>query len=114
MNNYFTSLIRTWVPLAVGAIISWLALHGASPHLTDSQMTNLTAALTGVIVAVYYALVRLFEHYVSPKFGWLLGVAKMPTYTATPPAPSPAVSPPVAQGEKSLDGTTPAPPAPTN
>jgi hypothetical protein len=40
------------------------------------------AAITGVLTAgfsaVYYVAVRLLEQYVTPKLGWLLGLAKSP------------------------------------
>lgn len=96
MNDYFTSLIRTYVPLIIGAVISWLALHGVNPSLTDPQYSIVVTTLTAVVTGLYYTVVRLFEHYVSPKFGWLLGLAKTPTYgsklvsgmQANSPAPS--------------------------
>lgn len=81
MNDYFTSLVRTYVPLIVGAVISWLALHGIKPSITAAQMSVLYTTLTAAVTALYYTIVRLFEHYVSPKFGWLLGLAKTPSYT---------------------------------
>jgi hypothetical protein len=46
------------------------------------------AFLTALSTGVYYLVVRVFEHYVSPRFGWLLGFPAAPTYdakTSTPP-----------------------------
>jgi uncharacterized membrane protein (DUF441 family) len=78
MNSYITSIIRTWVPILVGSVISWLATRGLS--LDKDTADAATVAATGIIIALYYVVVRLFEKYVSPKFGWLLGVAKTPVY----------------------------------
>lgn len=78
MNSYITSLIRTWTPIIVGSLISWLATRGLSidKNASDAAVTFLTA----LIIALYYVVVRLFEKYVSPKFGWLLGMASAPNY----------------------------------
>jgi len=80
MNDYVTSLIRTYVPVAVGALAAWLEQKGLNldPSATAGLMTFLTALST----AVYYLVVRLLEKYASPRFGWLLGWAKSPTYPA--------------------------------
>mgnify|MGYP000843957471 CR=1 FL=1 len=68
------SLIRTVVPFVVGWLISlpvvaWLGL-------TQEQVT---AAVTVVIGAIYYLLVRIIERR-FPSWGWLLGMATAPTY----------------------------------
>lgn len=67
------SYVRTIVPAVVGAIIAWALHHGHDIHGYEPQVT-------AVVTAVYYALARLLEHYVSPRFGWLLGVAQTPLY----------------------------------
>jgi hypothetical protein len=69
------SYVRTIVPAVVGAIIAWALHHGHDIHGYEAQ-------LTVVITAGYYGLARLLEHYVSPKFGWLLGAATAPKYAA--------------------------------
>lgn len=84
MNDYFVSQVRTWVPVAVGAVLAWLASHGTDPHLSTTALETLVAGLTGLFTALYYALARLLERHVSSKFGWLLGYAKAPTYTVKP------------------------------
>lgn len=81
MSDTIISYIRTVVPVAIGAAISFLALHGLK--LDRSTSDAIITAATGILIALYYLLVRLFEQYVSPKFGWLLGVAKKPAYGAT-------------------------------
>lgn len=73
MNALVKSLARTVVPFVVGAVITLalkagVDLHGYAPELTVA------------VGAVYYALVRVAEQYVSEHFGWLLGVAAKPVY----------------------------------
>lgn len=83
----FASIIRTIVPVIVGTILSWLLTLGIP---VDGELrTALAAALTLSLTAIYYVVVRLLETYVTPKLGWLLGLAKSPTsYTAESPAVS--------------------------
>lgn len=66
--------VRTIVPAIVGLVITLalrqgVDLHGYAPELTTA------------VTSVYYSAARLAEHYLSPKFGWLLGVAAAPKYT---------------------------------
>lgn len=76
---FWTSLVRTVVPLIVGAVIAWLVKLGIP--VDDDLSSTLATLLTLVFTAVYYALVRLLETYVTPKFGWLLGFARKVEYT---------------------------------
>ena len=78
-----TSLIRTVVPVAVGAILA--ALAQANLDLDEGLVTEV---VTAVCITVYYAIVRLLEEHVSPAWGWLLGVAKVPQYDARGPVSS--------------------------
>lgn len=76
-----TSIVRTVVPLAVGAIVS---LFAAANMTLDEGTVNAVTELIGVGVAtVYYAVVRQLETKVAPAWGWLLGVAKAPEYVDT-------------------------------
>lgn len=78
MNDYLLSLIRTWVPIAVGAVLSWLAVkYGVA--VPESISNEVTVALTGVVIGVYYAVVRALEKQ-WPAFGKLLGAARKPVY----------------------------------
>lgn len=74
------SYVRTIVPAVVGAIIAWALHHGHDIHGYEAQ-------LTVVITGLYYGLARLLEHYVSPRFGWLLGAATAPLYRQVKPGP---------------------------
>jgi hypothetical protein len=82
MKALFDSLVRTVVPLIVGAVISFFVTRGVP--LDPEFESTLTIALTAAFTGVYYIAVRLFEVYVSPKFGWLLGLAKQPEYAVRP------------------------------
>lgn len=72
----WASLVRTVVPVVVGAVLSGLAMLNIDidPELENNLATVLSIAFTGV----YYVLVRLFETHISPKFGWLLLFPKAP------------------------------------
>jgi hypothetical protein len=79
LNDTLIGLIRTWVPIAVGAAISWLATNGLELD-KETQAATIVAA-TGAIQALYYTVVRLLENQ-FPQIGWLLGSAKTPSYSA--------------------------------
>lgn len=78
------AFVRTLVPFAVGLAGSWLTRHGL--HVNDDMLSGL---LVGVFGYVWYVVVHTVE-LKYPRFGYLLGVAKSPTYLAGPePAPGP-------------------------
>jgi len=68
MNDYVISLIRTWVPVAVGAVAAWLISLGL--NLDPATSAAAITALTGVLTAGYYAIVRALE----TKFPWVGGL----------------------------------------
>lgn len=75
MSDFIASLIRTWVPIAIGFLVSW----GLLPtDLSDEAVL----ALSALIMGAYYLLARALERK-WPVFGWLLGLPKTPTYTST-------------------------------
>ncbi|GAA4204495.1 hypothetical protein [Actinocatenispora rupis] len=77
MSDYLTSIIRTAMPVAVGALISWAALHGVNVPAGDRE--TVAAATTGVLILVDYAVVRAAERR-WPSAGLLLGTARTPRY----------------------------------
>jgi hypothetical protein len=83
VNGYFVSLIRTWVPIAVGAVLAWVARKYDVVIDEDTAATTVVQA-TGIVIGIYYAIVRLLEEKVAPGYGWLLGAAKKPVYTPPP------------------------------
>ncbi len=86
MNELIISYIRTGVPILVGHVAGFLTSRGV--ELDPNTQLALIEALGGLFTALYYALARLLEKYVSPKLGWLLGYAKMPQYVVKPKLPS--------------------------
>jgi hypothetical protein len=77
MNDAVIALIRTIVPIGVGALITWLALLGVEldPEIAAATITS----LTGLISAAYYAVVKVVSVNV-PWVGWFLGYPANPTY----------------------------------
>ena len=83
MTDTVLSLIRTYVPVAVGSFISWLVTLGVV--LDPTAEAGLITALTGLLIAVYYTVARLLEKK-WPFFGFLLGSKKQPEYVQPPAA----------------------------
>ena len=77
MNDWVTSLIRTWVPTAVAVGVAFLVANGVD--LDQTAELQLSGGIVAVVTGVYYAAVRAAENK-WPAFGYLLGVAKAPTY----------------------------------
>lgn len=76
LDTLWQSIIRTIVPLAVGNVLAFVIGLGIT---VDAEFESaLSHVLTLVLAGIYYVAIRLFERYVSPKFGWLLGVAQQP------------------------------------
>lgn len=75
-QNLWLSVVRTFCPLIVGGVLGFFTSQGIT---VDPEFEE---AFTGVLMLVgsglYYLVARLFETYVSPKLGWLLGSAKSP------------------------------------
>lgn len=87
--NLIPSLVRTYVPLAVGWVVTFLATLGIS--VTDDQRAALVSLLGTVVGALYYLLARLLEKK-FPALTWLLGSPVQPVAYA-PATPAPAVPP---------------------
>lgn len=85
MSDLLLSYIRTFVPIAVGAALTWL---GTSFGIVLPEEMSAQAAIlaTGAVVALYYLIVRALEKR-WPFFGALLGAKREPAYEAPiPPA----------------------------
>lgn len=75
--SLYTAIIRTVVPMIAGFLLTQaLRLH---LHLDQATVTG---EVTTGLSAAYYALFSWLEKRVSPRFGWLLGLARPPKYTA--------------------------------
>ncbi|MEY9214710.1 hypothetical protein NI17_018445 [Thermobifida halotolerans] len=74
-----TSVVRTIVPLVVGALSTLTATH-LGVELPEAVLTE---AVTVLVAGVYYTTVRLLEERVSPAFGRVLlglGLRGRPEY----------------------------------
>lgn len=81
----WASIVRTLVPVIVGSVASWGISLGLP--VDDELKLALTSLLTLALTGLYYIGVRLLETFVTPKLGWLLGLAKSPdSYSTAPPA----------------------------
>lgn len=78
MTNFVTSLVRTYVPILIGSVLSFLAVKYGFAVEPDVQ-NQLVAGLTGVVTAAYYLLARLLERK-FPQLGVLLGSTQKPVY----------------------------------
>ncbi|WP_460801466.1 hypothetical protein [Microbacterium sp. GXF6406] len=81
ISNTVIAAIRTFVPIAVGALVTWLAT--ANIALDPSSEVAIASGLTALVTAVYWAaatwLARKF-----PWAGWLLGYPAQPEYAHKP------------------------------
>lgn len=77
MNDKAISLIRTWIPALIGALVGFLASKGI--ELDPDAVAAGTAFMSAVFTGLYYALARWLESR-WPKLGWLLGNPKQPEY----------------------------------
>ncbi|MDM4719439.1 hypothetical protein QTQ03_07435 [Micromonospora sp. WMMA1363] len=82
LHDYLISLVRTAVPVAVGALLAWLASEAGIVLGTESS-TAFTSGVVALTVAVYYALARALETR-WPWLGVLLGRPTAPTYADSP------------------------------
>lgn len=75
VSSTVVSYIRTYVPIGVGAVATWLAKQfGVEIDTTTTAMT-----VTAVASGAWYLLARTLEKR-WPKLGWLLGYPSQPRY----------------------------------
>ncbi len=68
-------ITRSAVPILVGWLLSLLAT--AQIEIPSEAVEGFAQAL---VTVVYYVAVAVGEKYLSPRFGWLLGSARRPSY----------------------------------
>jgi hypothetical protein len=74
VSDYLVSLVRTFVPVVVGYLLSVLTGLGI-----DVDPTAAETIISGLFIGGYYALARALEK-AQPWFGVLLGWKATPTY----------------------------------
>nr|PZN20457.1 MAG: hypothetical protein DIU80_20245 [Chloroflexota bacterium] len=78
MSDAILSLIRTYMPLAVGVAVTYLARE-LGVVLDEDTSAMASSAAVAVVTAVYYAAARALESR-WPALGVLLGAARAPSY----------------------------------
>lgn len=79
--SWGTSLIRTYVPIGVGAVLAWLLAQGFG--VDAETQTSLISGLTALGAALWYGLLRLVEPHLPPWTRALLFFStNMPVYNA--------------------------------
>jgi len=78
VRDTIAALIRTYVPIAVGFVLTLLA-RKYGVVIDDTISTSLTTGLAALVAAVYYAVAKLLEARFTWA-GWLLGFNVPPTY----------------------------------
>ena len=78
MNPIVRNIIRTAVPSAVGAVVTYLTKLSA--HLTPAEL----AVVFPVATTLYYSAIR-FAETKYPKLSWLLGALPQPTNKVATP-----------------------------
>lgn len=76
MSDFVIAQIRTYVPMAVGSFVVWLANWGFD--VVEIEAT-LVPAVVALVSAAYYLAVRLLSGW-KPSLGILLGVNTQPSY----------------------------------
>ena len=95
------SLIRTYTPVLVGALVTFLSRKWGI-IIDEDASADLTLALGGIATLVFYTVVRILEKEI-PAVGWLLGLAKQPAYSPeTAPEAEPIVVPEAAVDEATV------------
>jgi hypothetical protein len=79
-NDRITGYIRTVVPYAIGAFLTWLLSISGLDFTGELQVALIVFPVT-VVTNVYYLLIRLLEVR-FPWVGLFLGIPKTPDYTA--------------------------------
>lgn len=79
-TGVLTSILRTFVPMLVGLIVTAGLRLGVDLGEDPETIAAITGAITVLIGTIYYAVVRELETRVGPAWGWLLGRANAPQY----------------------------------
>jgi hypothetical protein len=87
LNDIIVGWIRTAVPAAIGAALTWLAVN-AGVVLDDDSATGLKLGAAALVIACYYAVAKALEvkYPAAGRVLLALGLTgKRPTYA--PPLP---------------------------
>lgn len=79
LSNTVIALVRTWTPIVVGTLLTWLATY-LHVVVDPTSQAGLVALAVAVLSAAYYTGVKFLEKKL-PWTGWLLGVPATASYT---------------------------------
>lgn len=65
------SVVRTWVPVGLGSVLSWVSLNYEWLGLPAKPSATLSLTVTGLVIAAYYLVARVLERK-FPKLGRIL------------------------------------------
>ena len=83
MSDFVISLVRTYVPMVVGFLVTWLvSVNVLDPDTAVGVQAGLVSAGTAIISGAYYLLVRLLAEK-WPSMGIFLGVNIAPKYNGS-------------------------------
>ena len=82
IGNQLAAYIRTFVPMAVGWVLAFLALNYGFEVSAETELA-LATGLGGFLAATYYFLVNLVAKK-WPAAQWLLGYNQTPSYGDDP------------------------------
>jgi hypothetical protein len=85
------STLRTWVPVGLGAAISWAAVNFRWLGLPNEPSAAFTIMVTGAVIAVYYLLARTVERRWPAVGRWLIALnltRTTPVYVEPKAAPA--------------------------
>lgn len=85
-TSYAKSIIRTWVPITVGAVVAWIVTHW---NIVVSPGASATAGVvaTAVVTALYYGAARAVEQRWPDIGKWLIAfniIDEVPVYVPEP------------------------------
>ncbi len=60
-TDFVASLIRTYVPVLAGLVLSWLATTNLPIHVTGLSQGAVESALAAILGAAWYLIVRALE-----------------------------------------------------
>lgn len=83
ISAYLTSVARTVIPTAWGALISWAIYAGVLDPALQDQALSVASILVSVVISLYYIVIRLLEAqawWPSWASAVLLGAPTVPVY----------------------------------
>lgn len=89
LNGFLVSLIRTYAPKVVVAVVTWIAVTFGFEVSAETAVL-VTVAVIGFLEALWYFIARLFEQWGAKKnLPWLVKIGGIMLFVPKPPAYTP-------------------------